>query len=791
MTATSPTHRVRWSLSAGLALAGLISSAAGQDFPPPLVIAWNDLGMHCMDPDYSIFTILPPFNTVNAQLMVQGELVENGLAFNVTYRSELDASASINTTSIGKTNFWDHVDDLFGVSLPLDVGLAGNAMPGPLNVPQPMHFDPTWTWFQAEGIPLTPIDDNAALNTYPLMRVTAHTNGGSTLASTVTSVPVSQELECSMCHASATSPFAMPAMGWVFDSDPDKDDRRNILAVHDDRHLNETAFVDALIAAGYSPLGLRHTAESGTAVLCATCHGSNALPGTGQPGVSPLTSAIHGFHADVVDAMGTKLGTSTTRDSCFTCHPGRVTQCLRGAMGKAIGADGDFSMQCQSCHGGMDAVGDPGRVGWLEQPSCQECHTGTATDNAGAIRFTSVFDDSGNPHVATNAVFATTSDVPAAGFDLYRFSDGHGGLQCSACHGSPHAIYPSSFANDNVQSQAIQGHSGTISDCASCHVPDFLEHADLGGPHGMHDISAKWAKDQHGDVASNQGIASCRACHGSNLRGTVLSRTQADRAFPLGSEFGTKTFFEGANVTCFACHNGPFDNDATNNHAPQVTDLSLSVPTDVALPVVLPGNDVDGDSLDWRIVSQPTHGTVAFDANGTTATATYRASDGYVGRDEFTYAAFDGSIDSALGRITIDVIEPVCQGKITAYGFGCPGTGGLLPILEVTGCAQAGADLAISIAGGYGGADGLLLLGGGQSALMMAGGCVLRVAPLLPLQIPIALEGTGGGAGTFDLPVVIPAAVTGITVTMQALLGDPAGVGVGFTSTNAVELVFP
>jgi len=26
------------------------------------VLGWNDLGMHCMDSDYSLFAILPPFN---------------------------------------------------------------------------------------------------------------------------------------------------------------------------------------------------------------------------------------------------------------------------------------------------------------------------------------------------------------------------------------------------------------------------------------------------------------------------------------------------------------------------------------------------------------------------------------------------------------------------------------------------------------------------------------------------------------------------------------------------------
>ncbi len=35
-------------------------------------------------------------------------------------------------------------------------------------------------------------------------------------------------------------------------------------------------------------------------------------------------------------------------------------------------------IQCQDCHGSMSDVGDPGRQGWLQEPNCQACHTGTA-----------------------------------------------------------------------------------------------------------------------------------------------------------------------------------------------------------------------------------------------------------------------------------------------------------------------------------------------------------------------------------------------------------------------------
>jgi hypothetical protein len=72
---------------------------------PPRVIAWNDLGMHCIDPDFSIFSILPPYNTINSQLMIGGQLVTAVGPYSVTYEAVADANGSINSTSVGKTNF--------------------------------------------------------------------------------------------------------------------------------------------------------------------------------------------------------------------------------------------------------------------------------------------------------------------------------------------------------------------------------------------------------------------------------------------------------------------------------------------------------------------------------------------------------------------------------------------------------------------------------------------------------------------------------------------------------------
>src|SRR6185436_16944738 len=89
-------------------------------------------------------------------------------------------------------------------------------------------------------------------------------------------------------------------------------------------------------------------------VLCASCHASEALGTGGQPGVKPLTQAIHGRHANVLDPLdGRPLDSVDDRAACYRCHPGSETRCLRGAMGAAVAPDGSLAIQCQDCHGTM------------------------------------------------------------------------------------------------------------------------------------------------------------------------------------------------------------------------------------------------------------------------------------------------------------------------------------------------------------------------------------------------------------------------------------------------------
>jgi len=621
------------------------------------ILGWNNLGMHCLDSDYSVFSILPPYNTIEAQLIVGGKLVTNGSGYTVTYQAVADPSGSFNSTSAGKGNYYAYVSQIYG-AVTTDQGLAGWNMPGTNNTPQAMLFEQTnapaagvltpVNWWRAEGIPLSPYDDAHNNNPYPMMRLIAK-SGATAIATNDIVLPVSDEMDCRACHASGTQAAAKPAAGWVWSGIQERDFRLNILRLHDERNFasNAVLYAAALAARGFNPQGLyRGVVADNHPALCAACHASEALGAPSYGTIPPLTTSIHGFHAHVIDPISSlTLDSSANRSACYRCHPGSTTKCLRGAMGGAIAADGSMEMQCQSCHGNLSTVGSPNRVGWFMEPNCASCHTGTATSNNGQIRYPSVFTDTNfTVRVPVNQTFSTKSNTPAGGLSLFRFSGGHGGLQCEACHGSTHAEFPSIHPNDNVRDIQLQGHAGVMVECTACHTTTPTNY--VGGPHGMHPVGAAWVS-AHPDFTDRNGSAQCQACHGTDYRGTVLSRMQAERTL---SAFGTKTFFRGAMIGCYTCHSGPGNDSSNSSTPPAVSTVSGSTPNNVALSLPV---TVTPTTATLRIISQPANGSLGVSNN----VLTYFPNAGFVGSDTFTYAAWDTSKNSTLATGTVSVVQ--------------------------------------------------------------------------------------------------------------------------------------
>jgi len=504
------------------------------------LVAWSELGMHCMDgKDYSVFSVLPPYNVIHAQLLKKGEPpvpVTSGVT--ITYQATADPSNSINTISSTKTNFWSYVQTLFLTNPLPDTGIAGYKTQS--KAPHTLTFNATQAYWEAVGVPTIGYDDAGKFKPYPMAMLVAKDSAGNTLATAKIVLAVSDEMTCKTCHASGSDPAAQPATGWVNNSNPGKDTKLNILKKHDDR-WNISAYLPQLKAKGYVyQASLYKTATSGTSVLCAACHSDNALGAPGLAGIESESSDMHKLHGpQILQANGQTLDQNSQQNdlnSCYLCHPGPVTQCKRGAMNKAL---------CSSCHGTLSYASNPTRNPWLVEPSCQLCHQG-------GQRFTTTFDNTGKWRTVSDQTFATNQNVPIAGSDLYRFSSGHGGVYCSACHGSPHAEYPTLQPNDSVYPRQLQGYVAKITECKVCHsnVPVTAN----GGPHGIHTVGQAWVSS-HGDYADHNQQA-CAYCHGANYRGTALSIAKVARTFNL-DDGGSKTFPAGHQFNCYDCHNGP------------------------------------------------------------------------------------------------------------------------------------------------------------------------------------------------------------------------------------------
>ncbi len=378
------------------------------------VFAWNDLGMHCLSPSYDQVVILPPYNTLVAQVVKRGsppQLVTAGIT--------VEYSVENNTRSVGKRSygqFWTNSKALFGslfglsTNLADNVGLKGKSLADPMGV--------SGNTFVAEGIPVVPVDDANNWNPYQAAIITVKDGSGNVIASTKTTIPTSDEINCTRCHEGGFAGI-----------------------ISDHKEVGETISAP---------------------VLCASCHGSPAL-GTFGPGSSGkyLSQAIHGKHAE-------------EGAQCYDCHPGATTKCNRST--RHTTANGN----CTKCHGSLSTVGGSGRTPWVTEPKCVTCHAGVAEVD-------------------------TTGPVPPA--DLYRNSLGHGGMSCSACHGSPHAMIPTdkvgSFTNwDTYQSQQYQGYSGIVKSIGSCGV--------------CHPSSRGWETEgfaaAHGGPDPKQ-MNGCYACH--------------------------------------------------------------------------------------------------------------------------------------------------------------------------------------------------------------------------------------------------------------------------------------
>lgn len=372
-----------------------------------VVFAWNDLGMHCLNPTYNKAVILPPYNTLWAQVVKRGDppaIVTSGVTVEYAIRA--------NTYSYGKRDygqFWDNCPILFSTTLAHDKGLnledpgIHNGLAGTM-VLKGSHF-------QVNGIPLVPVNDAMAWDPYQVADITVKDSSGNVLVQTRATVPTSDEISCSKCHGA--------------------DALLDVLNEHDDEE------------------GTRLAANR--PVLCAACHGSPVLNING-PGSSGrfLSQAIHGFHASKGAA-------------CYDCHPGATTKCSRSNAHTA--ADGN----CVACHGALSnvagTVASGQRIPWLQEPKCVTCHGGIAEVDTSATLYRNAFGHHGISCAACHG--SPHAQVPTSqAADNYQAIQFQGKARpigdCKACHDSTRG--------GGGIDEFADAHKNRATACAVCHT---------------------------------------------------------------------------------------------------------------------------------------------------------------------------------------------------------------------------------------------------------------------------------------------------------------------------------
>jgi hypothetical protein len=117
------------------------------------------------------------------------------------------------------------------------------------------------------------------------------------------------------------------------------------------------------------------------------------------------------------------------------------------------------------------------------------------------------------------------------------------------------------------------------------------------------------------------------------------------------------------------------------NQAPVAVDDDYSTPQDTPLTVPAPDvpdvlandTDDDGDALTAALVTGPTDGSLASGLNAD-GSFIYTPNAGFTGEDSFTYVANDGTADSNVATVTIQVLPALACGTETDLSaIGQPG----------------------------------------------------------------------------------------------------------------------
>ena len=116
--------------------------------------------------------------------------------------------------------------------------------------------------------------------------------------------------------------------------------------------------------------------------------------------------------------------------------------------------------------------------------------------------------------------------------------------------------------------------------------------------------------------------------------------------------------FKGLDSFTFRLNDGSMDSepatvtiDITANNPPVADIQSLATAEDTPTVINLTASDPDGDTLNYIVIEGPSHGKLS----GTAPNLTYTPQANFDGPDSFTFKANDGTVDSFVATVSIDV----------------------------------------------------------------------------------------------------------------------------------------
>ena len=104
------------------------------------------------------------------------------------------------------------------------------------------------------------------------------------------------------------------------------------------------------------------------------------------------------------------------------------------------------------------------------------------------------------------------------------------------------------------------------------------------------------------------------------------------------------------------------DNDGVSNTPPVANSQTVNAVKAITQTITLTGSDVDGDPLNYTLITQPISGTLS----GSAPNLIYTPNDGFVGTDSFSFKVNDGIADSPTVTVTLVVAatSPVGNNKL-------------------------------------------------------------------------------------------------------------------------------